>query len=614
MTPEDRLFIGLGAAVLLLNLACYIQLRLQKRRWSQLHMPLNPESADLRLDAALREAQAGSIVCSGCGFENFQRVIFCAICGEVIGKLTKRQRKTLGERPAVGDQRRQQRARVRKEWTRKVDEHGKAFWYREGSTAADARFPGWIIRFRPDESTKLAPLTTQAPTDIDASSPSAGVEVVVDSLARRLEDDVKRNKMQVLDASQADPIESLPEYTDSTTVVEYRRLIEHAHQEFPTKLADFITRVLGYFVHDEGVVSRFQIHRESLLSDSIDALASLSPTQVRAPIRVEFIGEQGIDAGGVYREWFLLLNEAIVSPDAGIFTCVNKEDQTFYLNPHSRHDIGEHHLEHFYAAGRLIGRALLEGNVTGFHLSLPLLKIILDAPVSFSDLQYYDPDVYRNLLWLMENDGVEALGLDFSVCERVGDDMVIVDLIPDGRNIAVTDENKLEYLDRKFKYLIFDSVSEQLLAMFRGLDEVIPPELFMLFDAEELDFVLSGSDEIDVDDWERHTKFTPDLMNHPVRQWFWELVREMPNEYRRRLLQFATGSARVPLAGFSALTSYDGRLCPFTLVGLPLMDDGFVRSHACFNRLDVPRHVNKQHLKKGLYAVLETELHGFTIA
>ncbi|KAL3668305.1 hypothetical protein V7S43_006398 [Phytophthora oleae] len=86
----------------------------------------------------------------------------------------------------------------------------------------------------------------------------------------------------------------------------------------------------------------------------------------------------------------------------------------------------------------------------------------------------------------------------------------------------------------------------------------------------------------------------------------------MPNEYRRRLLQFATGSSRVPLGGFAALTSYDGRLCPFTLKSVPLVGDGFIHSHACFNRLDLPLHVVREELKAVLYAMLETEVYGFT--
>ncbi|KAJ0405287.1 hypothetical protein ATCC90586_007326 [Pythium insidiosum] len=155
-------------------------------------------------------------------------------------------------------------------------------------------------------------------------------------------------------------------------------------------------------------------------------------------------------------------------------------------------------------------------------------------------------------------------------------------------------------------------MTDELYALLKGVYEVVPPEMLMLFDAEELDYVLSGSDEIDVEDWRRNSKWTMDLIDHPVIEWFWELVREMSNEYRRRLLVFSTGSSRVPLAGFSALTSYDGRLCPFTLKGIDVSESEYIRSHACFNRLDLPLYDSKQTLKTVLYGVLNTEMHGFT--
>ncbi|KAJ0399976.1 hypothetical protein P43SY_006229 [Pythium insidiosum] len=135
----------------------------------------------------------------------------------------------------------------------------------------------------------------------------------------------------------------------------------------------------------------------------------------------------------------------------------------------------------------------------------------------------------------------------------------------------------------------------------------------VLLDAEELDFVLSGSDEIDVDDWERNTKYTSDLLNHRVRRWFWEMVRSMSNEQRRRLLQFATGSSRVPLAGFSALTSYDGKLCPFMLQGMHRGLDSYMRSHACFNRLDLPRYEKKAELEIMMASIVSGDGAGFTM-
>lgn len=82
-----------------------------------------------------------------------------------------------------------------------------------------------------------------------------------------------------------------------------------------------------------------------------------------------------------------------------------------------------------------------------------------------------------------------------------------MDLIPNGRDIAVMDANKREFLERTFRYLLFERVASELFAFLKGLYEVIPLELLTLFDPEELDYVLSGSDTIDVDDWEKHTQY-----------------------------------------------------------------------------------------------------------
>jgi hypothetical protein len=343
-------------------------------------------------------------------------------------------------------------------------------------------------------------------------------------------------------------------------------------------------------------------------------MGCIDEKDIHVYIRINFLEESGVDVGGVYREWFMLMNEQLLNPTLGLFQCTNKAEQSYYLNPNSAHSIGDDHLTYYFAAGRLIGRALLEGGVWSFHLALPLIKIILGIPVTFSDLEHFDPELYKNLLWLRENEGVEHLGLDFSVTEKRGDEIVTIDLIPNGHNIAVTDANKREYLERKFHYMVFESVSSQLYIFLKGLYEVIPQELLMLYDAEEFDYLLCGTQEIDVEDWEAHTVSPTDTKWNRTLGWFWEVVAEMPNEYRRRLLQFATGSSRVPLAGFAGLTSYDGRLCPFTLKGVPCSTSRYISSHSCFNRLDVPTYSSKKELKKILYATLDTDLYGFTTA
>ncbi|GMF12384.1 unnamed protein product [Phytophthora lilii] len=400
---------------------------------------------------------------------------------------------------------------------------------------------------------------------------------------------------------------------DSQAGVEIRReTLELAAKDFPSKYAYFVKSTTSLLVPPEVEFLKLSIHRDFMFEESMEHLGCIEEKYVRSVMRINFLEESGVDAGGLHREWFMMLTELLTDPKAGLFKPTHGEDRAFFLNSNSRYDNGEDHLIYFYGAGRLLGRALLEGTVLNFHLCVPLLKLILGTPLCMDDVKYFDPEVYKSMTWMLENDGVEALDLDFSVMERVGDRTMVVDLIPNGRNIEVTDANKHEYLERKFEHLLLRSVADQLYVFLKGIYEVIPQQLLMLFDYEELDYLMCGSPEIDVDDWEKNTSVAESVARSPALMWFWEIVREMPNEYRRRLLQFTTGCSRVPLVGFKGLTSYDGKVCRFTIRGIVGAPDEFVRSYACFNRLDLPLGISRSELKRMLYAVLDTELYGFT--
>ncbi|KAF4324503.1 hypothetical protein BBO99_00001720 [Phytophthora kernoviae] len=262
-----------------------------------------------------------------------------------------------------------------------------------------------------------------------------------------------------------------------------------------------------------------------------------------------------------------MLNEMLVDPEHGLFVCLNKNEQTFFLSPCSNRNQSRQ-LLHLFAVGRLLGRALLEGSMMSFHLAPPLLKLVLGHPLSFADVEDLDPEMYTSLLWLLENQEIDTLGLDFTVTVKDGEGYRDVELVPGGGSISVTDGNKYEYVERKWKFLLVESVAPQLGVFLQGLYEIIPRELLLLFDPEELDFLLCGSDEIDVDDWERSTKYTEELHQHRALIWFWELVRDMPNEYRRRLLQFATGTlANAAVTSSSICSSAEFQALPGTRLG-----------------------------------------------
>ncbi|KAJ0410545.1 hypothetical protein ATCC90586_006569 [Pythium insidiosum] len=518
------------------------------------------ELTNHRIDAARREAEHGFLLCAACGFENFTRVHNCALCGALCFDMGPDEAyfAPQSERRLTPLQR---RARMRKEWQRKVDIQGRIFWYRNSIDGVMATSPGYVIQFsrsdeeehREDEDVD-SPIPS-SPKGCDEVSRNASAPDNDEQVSTSDEPDIQINRsldltkatFKLTEASQADgaafPHDAL-HFADRAAL---KQGMELAARDFPSKFSHFVVHTALLANTSDMRMIRVTTHRDYVLEQSMTTLSCIPDSDVHLGFRVVFKGESGIDAGGLHREWIMLLNEMLTKPEVGLFKCTNRSDQTFYINANSAVDNGEDHLVFFFGAGRMVGRALLDGAVLGFHLSVPLLKMILGMPVTFDDLEYYDADLYRNLKWLLENEGVESLGLDFSVCEQrgfrsaVGDevchdrdssaDVVVVDLIPNGRDVTVTDENKALYVDRRFKYVIFESVWEQLNVFLRGIYDVIPARLLLGFDYEELDYLLCGTGEIDVNDWEQNTRISLSLEDNPrVLEWFWQLFKQViPN-------------------------------------------------------------------------------------
>lgn len=98
------------------------------------------------------------------------------------------------------------------------------------------------------------------------------------------------------------------------------------------------------------------------------------------------------------------------------------------------------------AETQVLGKLLMEHSVAPYQLSLPILKHLLGLPLCFSDLEFSDAELYRNLCWLRANAGAGGLGLDFTVTRESFGVKEVVELIPGGRDTNVTDANKEEFL------------------------------------------------------------------------------------------------------------------------------------------------------------------------
>ncbi|RFU28218.1 hypothetical protein B7463_g8120, partial [Scytalidium lignicola] len=356
---------------------------------------------------------------------------------------------------------------------------------------------------------------------------------------------------------------------------------------------------------------QLSVRRDQVFHDSFKSLYFQTGDQMKyGKLSIRFHGEEGVDAGGVTREWFQVLSRQMFDPGYALFIPVSSDRTTFHPNQLS--SVNEEHLMFFKFIGRIIGKALYEGRVLDCHFSRAVYKSILGKPVSIKDMESLDPDYYKSLVWMLENDINDIITETFSVDNDKFGVVETIDFIPNGRNIAVTDENKHEYVRLMVEWRLTGSVKDQLSEFLKGFHEIIPAELVAIFNEQELELLISGLPEIDVDDWKSNTEYHNYTGASPQIQWFWRAVRSFDKEERAKLLQFVTGTSKVPLNGFKELEGMNG-FSRFNIHRDYGNKDRLPSSHTCFNQLDLPEYESYESLRQHLLMAITagSEYFGF---
>lgn len=320
--------------------------------------------------------------------------------------------------------------------------------------------------------------------------------------------------------------------------------------------------------------------------------------------------EEGLDYGGPSREFFFLLSRELFNPYYGLFEYSANDTYTVQVSPLSAFVDNCH--DWFRFSGRVLGLALVHQYLLDAFFTRPFYKALLRVPVAISDLESLDSEFHNSLQWIRDQDirDGSSLGLTFCVTEELLGRVVERELRPGGKNIVVNEKNKKEYLERMVKWRLERGVQEQTESLVKGFYEVVDPRLVSVFDARELELVIAGTAEIDINDWRMNTEYRSGYHdNHQVIIWFWGVIEKFTNEQRLRLLQFVTGTSSIPYEGFAALRGSTGprRFC-IEKWGKP---NSLPRAHTCFNRIDLPPYPTPETLfEKLLLAVEETNTFG----
>jgi len=366
---------------------------------------------------------------------------------------------------------------------------------------------------------------------------------------------------------------------------------------------------------------QIRIRRADILEDSVAAIMSLNPSEMRRIWKFIFIGEEGLDAGGVGKDWFSNIGERLFDPNFGLWmTSKDTSNQSMmHINPMSGELQSGYDLMYFRFVGRILGKALFDGKIMPHHMVRHCYKHLLGWPVSFSDIELVDNQVFKSMNQILDlkKEEVEYVGVDFTVTEEsLMQGNKLIELKPGGADIDLTGDNRDEFVDLRMRHALFNTTEGQMTELVLGFFDVIPEPLLTVFDFQELELLMCGLSTFDMDDWMDNTQymglFHDEGPHHPCVEWFWEIVIDFTPELKSRLLQFVVGTSGVPAGGFGNLNADEqGRISYFTLNGRSRADQMYPTSYTCFNRLNLPLYDTKAEMLKMLKLCIQMENVGF---
>eukprot|EP00954_Amorphochlora_amoebiformis_P004149 322552-Amorphochlora_amoeboformis.AAC.2 len=378
---------------------------------------------------------------------------------------------------------------------------------------------------------------------------------------------------------------------------------------FNNKHTHFLSEMRKQRAESGGLASfRILVRRKRLFEDSYHQFQQLTSEELKGQLSVKFHGEQGVDAGGLTREWFLLLSRAIFDRNYCLFTSAADNNNVF--QPSKSSYVNPDHLLFFKFVGRFVGKAINDGQLLDAYFTRSFYKHMLGVKPSISDVESIDPDYYKSLKWMLDNSIEGIFELDFT---RERDEFgvkKVTELKENGKNIPVTDENKNEYVNLMAERMLTDDIKQQIDAFLEGFREMIDVKLLSIFNEQELELLICGLPDIDINDLKANTEYKGLPASSELIRWFWNTVEDMSQEEKALLVQFVTGTSKVPINGFKELQGMHGtqRFQIHKAAGM----DRLPTAHTCFNQLDLPSYSSEKALRKNLLLAIREGSEGFS--
>ncbi|XP_061693993.1 probable E3 ubiquitin-protein ligase HECTD2 isoform X2 [Syngnathoides biaculeatus] len=350
------------------------------------------------------------------------------------------------------------------------------------------------------------------------------------------------------------------------------------------------------------VFLNIKVRRAHLLADSLDEL-SRKRCDLKKKLRVTFVGEAGLDMGGLTKEWFLLLVRRIFHADYGMFTYMTESRCHWFSSWKCDNNYSE-----FQLIGTLMGLAVYNSITLDIHFPLYCYRKLLTPPTApcdrnapvgvatatLDDLRQISPELAHGLDELLTFDGdvEEDLCLTFQVWREEMGVAKSYNLRPGGDKIPVTKQNRKEYVQLYVDFLLNKSIHKQFAAFYHGFHSVCTSDALMLLRPEEVEMLVCGSPQLDMSALQKAARYEGYTKGDATIRSFWEVVRSFPPDLQKKLLHFATGSDRVPVGGMADLN--------FKISKIDAPTDWLPVSHTCFNQICLPPYRSRKELKHKL--------------
>jgi len=348
----------------------------------------------------------------------------------------------------------------------------------------------------------------------------------------------------------------------------------------------------GILISSKDLFLMINVHRNNLIEDTLNEV-SKPGIKLQNPIKVRFIGEQGVDEGGVRKEFFLLFIRQIFDPDYGMFN-YNKKTRLYWFNHYTFEPKIKYEL-----IGIIFGLAIYNNIILDVKFPLTVYKKLLGIKPTLEDMKECDPELYNNFTFLINSKDKnlkEELDTNFVVVDDKFGEKLDIPLKPNGENIMVDSENKDEYVELYLDWYFNKSIKEGFNSFEKGFYKVFNRDLCKILSPEELELIICGTQFLDFNELKKVCNYEEYTKDSETIKYFWEILLEFNEEEKKKFLSFVTGCDRAPIDGLGSLS--------ITISNGGTDLNQLPSAHTCFNNLILPDYRNKEVIKKKIHIAI----------